>query len=149
MTTILVVYVLSLILILSELLMPSFILGISGLIGLCGSTYWAFRTEGPTAGIAMILVAVAIVPMAIFKGMRRMALNASVDGTALGTPQWQPLAGSEGTTLTPLRPTGVASVDGKRVDVVTRGEPVDKGAAIRILAVEGNRIIVGPVERRS
>jgi membrane-bound serine protease (ClpP class) len=54
----------------------------------------------------------------------------------------------EGQTATPLRPTGVAIFNGQRTDVLTNGEPVDRDAAIRVVSVEGNRVVVAPVERR-
>jgi membrane-bound serine protease (ClpP class) len=47
-----------------------------------------------------------------------------------------------GTAITPLRPAGKAQINDRRVDVVTRGEAVDAGAKIRVLLIEGNRIVV-------
>lgn len=64
-----------------------------------------------------------------------------------GSPQGL-FPGMEGTAVTPLRPTGVALLNGNRTDVLTAGEPVDNGAQIRVVSVEGNRVVVAPVERR-
>jgi membrane-bound serine protease (ClpP class) len=36
----------------------------------------------------------------------------------------------------------MAIIDGKRVDVVTRGEYIEKDSAIMVIAVTGNQIIV-------
>ncbi|MHC4943410.1 MAG: NfeD family protein [Planctomycetota bacterium] len=52
------------------------------------------------------------------------------------------LLGKEGETMTPLHPTGIATIDNKRVDVVTRGEMLEKETIIRVVKVEGNRIVV-------
>jgi membrane-bound serine protease (ClpP class) len=47
-----------------------------------------------------------------------------------------------GSALTPLRPGGMAEIAGERVDVVTSGEPLERGAAVKVVAVEGSRILV-------
>lgn len=48
----------------------------------------------------------------------------------------------EGVALTPLRPAGTAEVDGHRLDVVTGGEFINPGARIKVVKVEGTRVIV-------
>jgi membrane-bound serine protease (ClpP class) len=44
-----------------------------------------------------------------------------------------------------LRPAGKAEIDGALVDVVTDGEFLDAGTAVRVTHVEGSRVVVGPV----
>ncbi|MDO9116497.1 MAG: NfeD family protein [Nitrospira sp.] len=50
--------------------------------------------------------------------------------------------GTRGTAASTLRPAGVAHFDHERVDVVTEGEYIEAGAAIEVIRVEGNRIVV-------
>ena len=50
--------------------------------------------------------------------------------------------GRRGTAVSPLRPAGIADLDGERVDVVSQGEYVDAGEPIEVVRVEGNRIVV-------
>ena len=50
--------------------------------------------------------------------------------------------GKSGTTLTPLRPAGIADLEGRRVDVVSDGEFVESGAPVTVSRVDGNRIVV-------
>jgi membrane-bound serine protease (ClpP class) len=52
------------------------------------------------------------------------------------------LIGAEGIALTTLRPSGTAEINGKRVDVVTESEYVEKGKKIKVIAVEGIRVVV-------
>jgi membrane-bound serine protease (ClpP class) len=52
------------------------------------------------------------------------------------------LLGKSGMAHTPLHPSGIAVIDGKRVDVVTRGEMLDKDAPIKVVEVQGNRVVV-------
>jgi membrane-bound serine protease (ClpP class) len=50
-----------------------------------------------------------------------------------------------GTALTNLRPSGTALIDGKRVDVVTNGSMIERGAEVKVIAVEGARVVVRAV----
>ena len=50
-----------------------------------------------------------------------------------------------GVAITQLRPSGMALINGKRVDVVTEGTLVDRGAPIKVVAVEGLRVVVREV----
>lgn len=52
------------------------------------------------------------------------------------------LLGQRGLAVTALRPAGVAQVGDRRIDVVTAGEFLDAGAAVRVIEVRGNRIVV-------
>lgn len=52
------------------------------------------------------------------------------------------LPGKTGRALTTLRPAGAAMIDGERVDVVTDGEFLPADTEIRVLAVEGMRVVV-------
>lgn len=50
--------------------------------------------------------------------------------------------GKSGTAISPLRPSGIAEVEGERVDVVSDGEFIEAGAQIVVSRVDGNRIVV-------
>lgn len=50
--------------------------------------------------------------------------------------------GKTGRASTPLHPAGIAEIDGERVDVVSTGEPIDVGESIRVVRVDGNRVVV-------
>src|SRR5688572_901101 len=47
-----------------------------------------------------------------------------------------------GTALSPLRPAGIATIDGVRVDVVSDGGFIEAGTPIEVTRVEGNRVVV-------
>ena len=47
-----------------------------------------------------------------------------------------------GSAYTVLRPSGKATIGDQRVDVVTEGAMIDKGTPIRVVTVEGNRVVV-------
>ncbi len=50
--------------------------------------------------------------------------------------------GQQGITVTQLRPSGVIKLGDRRIDVVTRGEFIDKGEAVIVAETKGRRIIV-------
>lgn len=50
--------------------------------------------------------------------------------------------GKSGTALSPLRPAGIAEIEGERVDVVSDGELIEPGVPVVVTRVDGNRIVV-------
>lgn len=50
--------------------------------------------------------------------------------------------GKSGTAVSPLRPAGIAEIEGERVDVVSDGEFIEPGEPITVTRVDGNRIVV-------
>jgi membrane-bound ClpP family serine protease len=54
------------------------------------------------------------------------------------------LRGQTGIAATPLMPGGKARFGSEVVDVVSEGEPIDRGAAVRVIDTLGNRVIVRP-----
>ena len=67
-------------------------------------------------------------------------LSSAVGYTSADThDEWM---GQTGVAVTPLRPAGAADIAGSRVDVVTAGDYIEAGAAIRVVAVRGARVEV-------
>lgn len=57
-------------------------------------------------------------------------------------PDHSGLVGKEGTALTVLRPAGTALIEGARYDVVTQGDYIEKDSPLKVILVEGVRIVV-------
>ena len=49
-----------------------------------------------------------------------------------------------GIALSPLLPGGIAEIGGRRIDVVSEGGAIDRGRTVRVIAVEGARVVVRP-----
>ena len=60
----------------------------------------------------------------------------------VSAPPRESLVGKRGDVRTELRPAGTALIDGKPVDVVSEGAFLPKGTAVRVIAVEGMRVVV-------
>lgn len=58
------------------------------------------------------------------------------------TPDFRGLLDQSGRAETDLRPAGIALIDGQRVDVVSESNWIEKGSAVKVVQVEGNRVAV-------
>lgn len=58
------------------------------------------------------------------------------------------LIGKIGVALTPLRPSGTAKIEEKRVDVTTEGDFIEAGKAIKVIQIKGLQVIVAPDSKK-
>jgi membrane-bound serine protease (ClpP class) len=124
----------------------------TGLLG--GSLYLVFTRVSPAVGYLFVAADMVVIPVTVFIGFKLLArspvsLKKSLtkeDGVQSQSPELEQVLGMEGKTLTPLRPSGVALIDGKRLDVVSRGEYLEKSTDIVVTSVTGNQIIVSKKE---
>jgi membrane-bound ClpP family serine protease len=137
--------------IIAEIIIPSGgILGIlaAGLLGY--SLYLVFSQVSATAGMVFVMADLAIIPVLVYFGIKVLAKSpvtlrtrlSKRDGVTSQDAAQNALLGMEGRTVSDLRPSGVAIIDRQRVDVVTRGEYIEKGTDIVVAAVRGNQIVV-------
>lgn len=61
---------------------------------------------------------------------------------------WESLKDEEGVAVTDLRPSGWVTVGDQRVFVVSEGDFITKGDAVKVLSVDGNRVVVRPLNNR-
>jgi len=71
-----------------------------------------------------------------------------VHRAATQEPAFAKLLGTEGVALTDLRPSGKIEIGGEPYDVVTTGAYLESGKRVRVVQVEGNRILVEAEEGR-
>jgi membrane-bound ClpP family serine protease len=152
MTIPILLLVLGLAFIVLELMFPTLgMLGIAAACCLIGAIAFAFA-EDRKSGIVFLVVTAVSVPAAILLGfkllprspMGKVLVNEGVSfkDVAAVDRRDRTLVGQEGVVESLLRPSGTAHIDGRRVDVVTRGEPIEAGARVVVLEVEGNRVVV-------
>ncbi len=143
--------VLGLVLITLEVLViPGFgVVGILGILAILGAGVMTYMRLGTQAGIvAFVLAGVLLVLMLWLlpktRSAKKMVLQAKVEGRAANQALAE-LLGKEGKARTGLRPSGVADFDDRPYDVVTDGEFVEAGTKVRVVKVEGMRVIVEPI----
>ncbi len=136
-----------------EILFPS--AGLLGLLAgslLVGGGWYAARNGGSPGLMSYSLLVLLLVPLAVVFAFRvlprtpmgkRMILKGPSFAQRTGTEEGlTELLGKVGVATTSLRPAGIASIEGRRVDVVTRGGHLAAGMPVRVVRVEGNRVIV-------
>ena len=148
MVVIVTLLVVGILLLISEIFLPGMIAGLAGIICLGLAVAFSFRDYGATigglalAGIALSLVAGFGLWLRYFpdSSLAKPFVSQSEIGE-IGADRPE-LVGKEGVTLTPLYPSGTAIIDDRHVDVVTEGEAVEKDQTVKVVLVEGMRVVV-------
>jgi membrane-bound serine protease (ClpP class) len=128
--------------------------GILGAVALLAAVLLAFGLPFFFIGIETIATAIVLTVIVFTLTLRAMPENAWAQRLALAAAQGPEyvtsadrtsLRGRSGMAVSYLRPAGIASIDGRRVDVLTEGEFIAQGTPIRVVRVEGARVFVEPV----
>jgi membrane-bound serine protease (ClpP class) len=128
--------------------------GSLGALALFSAVVLAFGFAFIFVAVQAISIAIVLSALVFFASSRLLPESAFFKRVAfVGTqgPEYvtsssfRDLAGRTGFATSYLRPAGVATIDGRRVDVLTEGDFVPAGSPIRVNRVEGSRIFVSPV----
>jgi len=128
--------------------------GVLGAVALFAAVVLAFGLS--FIFIAAQAISIAIVLSAIFTVLatrvypesaffRRITFAGVQGPDYVASRDFSALLGQTGIATSYLRPAGVARVDGERVDVLTEGDFVPAGAAVRVSRVQGSRVFVTPL----
>jgi membrane-bound serine protease (ClpP class) len=135
-------------LLLLETLLPGMIAGAIGVCCLIAGVALAYTSYGvQTGNVVLVVVLIGLVLgtmcwMRYFPESqlaRRFISTQTIGSLGAERPE---LLNCSGTALTTLRPSGTALIDGKRIDVVTDGSMIERGAGVKVIAVEGARVVV-------
>lgn len=152
MTEIILLFSGGLLLVVIEIFVPSGgVLGLLASLAIIASMVLAF-TEDFTLGFSLLAATAVLVPLIVTYGLRvfpKTPIGRKLtargfsfeDGRAVDRRDTDLLSRS-GVVESDLRPAGMARIDGRRVDVVSRGEPIEQGAQVLVVEVSGNRVIV-------
>ncbi len=125
--------------------------GVTGIVAIIGSIMLA----APNLTLAVIYILVALAGTTVLlvwliryasrqSRWKRLILTDKLDkehGYSAGA-ELSYLSGRQGVTVTPLRPAGIAEIEGQRLDVVSEAAFVAADREIEVLRVEGSRILV-------
>lgn len=149
-----------LLLIVEVFITPGFgVLGFLGIAAMLGGLGMALFGPGATSGVivaaitrVMLSLLLAIIAaLAVLRFLpklpvgRRLVLAEGLSAEAgySSAPEsdvtW---LGRRGIALTPLHPSGIVSIDGQRLDVVSDGDFIDVDSTVEVVKVDGNRIVV-------
>lgn len=151
-----ILFVIGLVFVVVEIFLAGFgvfgILGITSLI--LGIVLAAYDT---TLGLISLLIAIAInIVLAIvlvkFFGSRglwnRFILKEeqkNEDGY-ISSEKDKSLIGKRGKSITKLRPSGTAKIEGKRYDVITEGNFIDFDVEIEVVSMDGTKVVVQEIK---
>ena len=135
----------------AEVFLPGGVLGVIGAVCLVGAGIAGFYAFGPQWGVISVLALVIAAGVGIALWIRffprtilakKLALSKSGADFKSYPDELRALIGRKGTALTALRPSGIARIDNRRVDVVTDADWIEEGTPVVVIAVEGVRILV-------
>jgi len=128
-------------------IIPGFgVAGVSAILCLLAGVVVAWTQYGAAWGMGSLVLsgvlAIGLITLAPrTRAGKELVLRATLTSEP-GDALHARLLGRAGLTLTPLRPSGAAEIDGRRVDVVTDGVFIDAGKNIKVVSVEGARVMV-------
>lgn len=98
--------------------------------------------------IAIIIFAVILKKLPSSRLWKKLILTntSSTEQGYVSSMDYSKYLNKEGVVLSELRPSGSVEIDGVPVDVVSEGKFISKGEKVRIVKIEGVRIIVRRVE---
>ena len=139
---------------------PGFgVIGGLGVLSLLAGLALSLLGPGSTAGVIVsvltrlltsLLVAV-LAALALLRFLprtplgRKLVLDAGMtaDQGYVSAPEDDvKLLGLTGVAVSPLHPSGLALIEGRRIDVISEGEYIDSGEPIVVFRVDGNRVVV-------
>lgn len=147
------IFVLGIILLGVEIfLIPGFgVTGILGIIGIVSSIFISFGINNIAAAtlvifISLIVDIVLIILIARFfvksKDLKRNVILDSDTSGYNSSVSYNDLLNKEGIADTFFRPSGYIIIDDKKYDAISEGEFIDKGSKLKVILVEGNKIVV-------
>lgn len=97
-------------------------------------------------GIAMIASMIRYMPQNRLFSKLILADSTDRDHGYTSTSSKDDLIGLEGVAMTPLRPSGTVLIEDRRIDVVTSGDFIEKGARVRVTDTTSSRVVVNRVD---
>ena len=151
MATVVTLLLVGAVLLLLETVLPGMIAGVIGFACLVAGVVMAYLNfDSSTANLVLLVVVVGVIAGALawfkfFPDSRfaKIFISQRTVGE-IGTDKPE-LLNQTGTAVTTLRPSGTAVISGKRIDVVTEGPFIETGTAVKVVAVEGMRVVVRSV----
>lgn len=153
----LILLILCAVLLVFEIFIPSLgLLTAAALMSLAGGIYIFFQISD-TAGWTGVWTAAFLIP-AVWMLMYRLVPKTSI-GKILELKKVQQAAGGipdqdhlesllneTGTVLSPLRPVGMCEFNAKKIVCVSESGYIDKQTQVKVIHVEGNKVVVRKIE---
>ncbi len=130
-------------------------LGFFSLTCLAAAVYYAHQSGGAGRSLPFAAVVVVVLPLVIWGafswlphtpiGRHLLGEPTRPEDVAVNDPR-RSLVGKVGVARSKMLPSGAVEVDGRMIDCITRGQPIDPGQYVKIVEVRGNRVVVRPAD---
>ncbi len=147
----LILQVLAVFIIAAEVVLPSMGLLTVMALGLVGySLYLVFNTFTAPVFYWVLAADLLALPLVFVLGFKLLAASSlslkkelsAREGVVSQSPDLKNYLNHTGRTITTLRPSGMAMIDGVRLDVVTDGEYIEADIPVTVTKVAGNQVFV-------
>ncbi|MGR3319294.1 MAG: NfeD family protein [Candidatus Anammoxibacter sp.] len=136
--------------VIAEMFVPGMIIGICGVVCIITSIVMAYNADYNILGHVLFGCGVFSIPILLiiwYKVFSKtFTIKESEKGFSSSDEKLKDLLSLEGVAITPLHPSGIVLIDGKRIDVVTAGDMIEKNTKVKVIEVEGNRVVVRTVK---
>ena len=135
-----------------EAIIPSMgVITVFGIVSVTTAVFLAFKVSAVWGGVFFVL-AILSIPAAVlffFYVVRRTSIVHTDDEGDYEKPgrDTDDLIGQEGVALSDLRPTGIAKIAGRRIDVVAEGSFIEDGARIKVIRADGFKVQVREITK--
>jgi membrane-bound serine protease (ClpP class) len=92
--------------------------------------------------IASVILGMYLLPRSPFGKLLMLADSQKAEEGWVNETGNAELMGKTGKVVTPLRPVGTVELGTERLQAVSEGAFIDRGAVVRVIEVHGNRIVV-------
>lgn len=153
-----ILQILGILVVVAEIFIPSLGVLMAIALGLLlYSLYLVFTTISNVAGMVFLGMDLLAVPFLLILGMKMLAASplslnsrlSSKEGVVSQIVSPKEYMNKQGRAVTDLRPSGIALIEGKRLDVVTDGDYIEADTPVIVTRVTGNQIIVEKIVNRS
>ena len=135
-----------------EMFEPGFgVFGILGVISLIGCIFVTASTVAEGIMLTAFFFVILLIMLAIFlffvskgklPGKLILKEAESRDDGFSGTQDLSEFMGKTGVVTSICRPVGNVDFNGVKIEVVSRGEFIEKGITVEVIKIEGNRVVV-------
>lgn len=152
MNTIIILFLVGILFLVFEVIMPGAVLGILGAVAMLAGVGLSFSQFGLGGGAIAVLGAGAVLGLALYVEFvwipktrlgQRLFVHAKVDSTS------QPpvadagsIIGKSAEALTTLAPSGYVAIEGRRYEAFCQSGHVPKGARLQVAGIDNFRLIV-------
>ena len=153
----LILFIVGIGLLIVEMFEPGFgFFGAFGIVSLIACIFVTANTVAQGLILTAIFFVILLIMLGIFLALvskgklpGKLVLRESetLDQGFSGTEDMSYLMGKTGKVVTTCRPVGHVDFDGVKLEVVTQGEFIENGEIVEVVEIEGNRVVIKPINK--